>query len=576
MFEPAVPPTDQRGQMKPILASTASSAASDEQLVAAARTGSDEAVEALFRRYRERITAYARGIVVDPGRAEDIVQETFMSALRSLRATEREIVFKPWIYQIAKNACIDQLRRQGRAEEISIDSDDFKPQHEGRLSQATPTTHKAVSQREDMHQLAQAFGGLPRSQHDVLVLRELEGRSYEEIARRLDTSRSAVESMLFRARRGLKDEYDEIATGQRCRRTHALIAAVLEGLGTARDRRAIARHTRLCAGCRHEAFVHGLGSLVSDGKRRGKVRSAIDRAAALLPFPFLRRRSGGPEASSAGIGSRAQNVISNLGSLAGPGAEQTALLPKAVAAVVATVVIAGGGIVGESSPSATGSSQAPAAASPGIGSLAGTPGLPGQPSGPGAVSGSSGAPGLLGGLIQGSEQSAAALFSPSLLPPSVTGPAGTGQGGGLIGGLAAPGGGTGAPGSGLKLPSVGGIQLPGASAGGGGGSQNGSPIDQATSGLGNTQLPRLDTTKVPKTPSLPTPSQPKPPSVSTPSPPSSGSGGPSLPSTPSTPSVPSASSTIGSATGTVGGVTGAVGSVEGTTGSSLPQVPGLP
>jgi RNA polymerase sigma factor (sigma-70 family) len=558
--------------MKPILAATASSAATDEKLVAAAREGSDEAVEALFRRYHDRITAYARGIVVDPGRAEDIMQETFMSALRNLRATDREIVFKPWNYQIAKNACIDQLRREGRTDEISIDSEDFKPQHEGRLSQGTPTTHRAVSQREDMHQLAQAFSGLPRSQHEVLVLRELEGRSYEEIGRRLDLSRSAVESMLFRARRGLKDEYDEITTGERCRRILALIAAVAEGVGTARDRRAISRHARLCAGCRQEAIFGGLGALVVDGRRRGRLRSAIDKAAALLPFPFLRRRGRGSEASSASVGNRAQSILSNFSSAAG--AEQVAQLPKVVAAIVATAVIASGGIVGHNSAggsgvAAAGSTVPAGLAAPGAPGQA-PPGFPGLPT----AGGTSGSPGL--GALLGSSQgfpsalgfspstSAPSVFSPSLVPLSLGGTTGGGnQGGGLLGGLSLPGGSSGsgsgsliAPDGSVQLPSVGGIQLPGTQSGGGGGSGQTLPLLDS-SGSGSTQLPKIDTSKV-TSPSLPTPS-----TGSTPSLPSTDTSTPSVPSVSTTPSVPDAgsttSSTLNTVTNTVNGVTGATG-----------------
>jgi RNA polymerase sigma factor (sigma-70 family) len=118
------------------MAVAASAEASDEQLVAAARGGNDEAFEALFRRYRGRISGYVQGIVHDEGRAEDIVQETFISALRSLRASEQTIIFKPWIYRIAHNACIDQLRRLKRAEEISIDSEELNPHDAGRLAEA--------------------------------------------------------------------------------------------------------------------------------------------------------------------------------------------------------------------------------------------------------------------------------------------------------------------------------------------------------------------------------------------------------------------------------------------------------
>jgi RNA polymerase sigma factor (sigma-70 family) len=95
--------------VKPLMVAAATEA-TDDQLVAAAQQGSDAAFEVLFRRYRDRIAAYVRGIVSDHARAEDIVQDAFISALRSLRATDRAVVFKPWVYEIAKNACIDHGR----------------------------------------------------------------------------------------------------------------------------------------------------------------------------------------------------------------------------------------------------------------------------------------------------------------------------------------------------------------------------------------------------------------------------------------------------------------------------------
>src|SRR6476659_3051793 len=89
----------------------------DNQLVAAVRAGDDRAFERLYERYHRRIAAYIYGMVNDYARAEDITQDVFMSALRRMRETERSIAFKPWIYEIAKNACIDQFRRSKRAEE---------------------------------------------------------------------------------------------------------------------------------------------------------------------------------------------------------------------------------------------------------------------------------------------------------------------------------------------------------------------------------------------------------------------------------------------------------------------------
>ena len=88
------------------------------------RRGDDRAFEALYQRYHRRIHAYVFGMVKDHQRAEDVTQEVFVSALRRMRATERPIAFKPWVYEIAKNACIDQFRRSKRAEEVSYNAED--------------------------------------------------------------------------------------------------------------------------------------------------------------------------------------------------------------------------------------------------------------------------------------------------------------------------------------------------------------------------------------------------------------------------------------------------------------------
>ena len=331
------------------MVSPASTVATDEQLVAAAREGSDEAFEALFRRYRDRIGVHVRGMVHDRGRAEDIVQDTFVSALRSLRASDQEIVFRPWIYQIARNACIDHLRRVKRTEEISIDSDEFWPDFEGHVSGATPETYATVVQRQSLDDLKQAFGGLPDSQYEILVLREFEGLSYQEIGRRMHLTPAAVESLLSRARRSLKGHFDEIVTGERCVRMRPVMSAVSHGIVCKRDRRMLARHVRHCRSCRQDAVELGLEAFVSDS-RRSVTRNALSRAASFLPLPFLRRRlldePGADPSSGIGASAGAQAHLAHLGTVAGTSAEQTAsVLQKAAAIVAVAAVASGGGIV---------------------------------------------------------------------------------------------------------------------------------------------------------------------------------------------------------------------------------------
>ena len=170
--------------MKPLMVA-ATTEATDDQLVAATRAGSDEAFEVLVPALpgpHRRVCPRHR---LRPRRApRTSSQDVFVSALRSLRASDREVAFKPWVYEIAKNACIDHLRRARRASEVSIDSDDFSPVDEGRLSAASASTDAACSAREELDTLKMAFNDLPDAQREVLVSRELEGLSYDKISSR--------------------------------------------------------------------------------------------------------------------------------------------------------------------------------------------------------------------------------------------------------------------------------------------------------------------------------------------------------------------------------------------------------
>ena len=273
---------------------------SDHQLVGAVRRGDDRAFEALYARYQRRIAGYVFGMVKDYGRAEDITQEVFVSALRRMRETERPIAFKPWIYEIAKNACIDAYRRGRRAEEVSLDADDrLSPSDYGRLVATGPGPDAAVDTQQDLDHLCGAFGGLSDTHHEILVMRELEGLSYKDIGDRMGMSRPAVESTLFRARKRLGEEYDELASGARCLRIQGIIAEAGGSRLGLRDQRRLARHVSHCQPCRRLAAHAGLDIAVP-------VRTRVaGKLAAWLPLPaFLRLRRGGGDAVAARRGER--------------------------------------------------------------------------------------------------------------------------------------------------------------------------------------------------------------------------------------------------------------------------------
>jgi RNA polymerase sigma factor (sigma-70 family) len=263
---------------------------SDHQLVAAVRRGDERAFECLYSRYNRRIQAYVYGMCKDHARAEDITQEIFVSALRRMRETERPIAFKPWIYEIAKNACIDQHRRARRTEEVSLQADDgLAPADYGRLVNGDPTPDVAVTVKQDLDNLCGAFGGLSETHHEILVMRELEGLSYREIGERLGMSRPAVESTLFRARRRLTEEYGELVSGARCLRIQGIIASASRGRLGARDTTRLSRHIAHCQPCRREAVAAGLDAAVLRKPLRTRVAAKV---AAWLPFPLLSRRFG--------------------------------------------------------------------------------------------------------------------------------------------------------------------------------------------------------------------------------------------------------------------------------------------
>jgi RNA polymerase sigma factor (sigma-70 family) len=260
------------------------------------RRADERAFETLYHRYHRRITAYIFGMVHDHGRAEDIAQDVFVSALRRMRETDRPIAFKPWIYEIAKNACIDQFRRSRRAEEISYDAEEGMGAADyGRLVSSEAVPEAQLESKQQLDHLRGAFGGLSETHHEILVMRELEGLSYREIGERLGMSRPSVESTLFRARRRLTEEYEELVTGARCQRIQAIIGSASAGEVGLRDQRRLARHVSHCQPCRRQARLAGVDVPVTSD------RPVRQRIAAMLPLPlFLRRRWLGDVDSATG------------------------------------------------------------------------------------------------------------------------------------------------------------------------------------------------------------------------------------------------------------------------------------
>ncbi len=343
-----------------LMLDTASTAAlaGEHELIDAARAGDDRAFEELYARYSERVRVFILGRVHDHGRAEDIAQEVFMSALRRLRTSTQEIAFRPWIYEIARNACIDEYRRSRRTREVSLDADEELVNGRRALHSLAPTPAAAVEGRQVLDDLRGAFGGLSETHHKLLVMRELEGLSYDEIGSRTGMSRPMVESTLFRARRKLAEEYDELASGRRCLHVQTVVeggrALSARALGV-RERRRLARHLAHCQPCRVKAHLAGVDESLL------RPRSIADKIAALLPFGIWRWfwRGGSSGKRPWPSGSSAKRALARTGShpVALQSVQAAASMPDpagpassvgaaaAVAAAVIALAGAGGAIV---------------------------------------------------------------------------------------------------------------------------------------------------------------------------------------------------------------------------------------
>ena len=165
---------------------------SDSRLVDLVRAGNDRAFEAIVLRYHRPLLRHCRRLL-PAGRAEDAVQQALLRALEAMRADERELQLEPWLHRIAHNAAIDSLRRvDSHWEELDDRMDGVEP------------THAAVERRARFNSVMSNMGELPERQRRALVLRELEGRSYDEIATTLGVTGDGVRQLLNRARNTMR------------------------------------------------------------------------------------------------------------------------------------------------------------------------------------------------------------------------------------------------------------------------------------------------------------------------------------------------------------------------------------
>ena len=293
---------------------------SDDQLLALFRAGSDDAFNVLHDRYRQRLFAYVRQMLSSQSRqdAEDVLQDVFVRAFGALRADERAVNVRAWLYRVAHNRCIDHLRRPTPAP-ADVFEMSRTPLHD---------PIEDAQRREDLRRLVSDVGQLPEQQRSALLMREIDGMAYADLAAALDVTVPAVKSLLVRARLGLVEAAEARSTD---------CAVIREDLMAAYDRGVKAsgrarRHMRECSGCREYRTalrsVRSSFAALSPG-----VGGAAALAAKLFGIGGGGAAAGGAAASGGG------------GVVAGGTAAVGGATACKVAAVVCTAALTAGGAV---------------------------------------------------------------------------------------------------------------------------------------------------------------------------------------------------------------------------------------
>lgn len=292
------------------------------------RGGNDDAFRVIHDRYRQRLHAYSRQMLAGSAAdAEDVVQEIFVRAYGGLRSHDRELALRAWLYRVAHNRCIDEVRRPQPIATEAIEELTVAP---------TPDPMARIEQRDALRRLIADVRRLPEQQRSALLMRELGGMPYADVAQALAVSVPAVKSLLVRARVGLAQAGEARDTSCTLIRED-LIVAHDRGVRTSGLAR---RHMRDCPDCR---------------RFRSEVRGVSRQFAALLPAlgpigvvaKLLGIGSAGGGGAAAGT-----SAVAGTGAAAGGAGTGAALTVGAVTAgaghvvtlLAAAVVTAGGAI----------------------------------------------------------------------------------------------------------------------------------------------------------------------------------------------------------------------------------------
>jgi len=258
----------------------------------------DRSFEKLYKRHVHAVYRYALAVLHNEADAEDVTQTTFLNAYRAFQRGERPHRPHNWLIKIAHNTCRQRFRDSSRRpQEVEFD-ETFAP---------------AATQDTDVPtagEIRRALGFLAFNQRAALVMRELEGRSYAEIAQVLDLSDGAVETLIFRARRALREQLEG---GLTCEEAGLTLSRLEERKLSSSERGALRAHLRECKDC-----------AVLERRQRAQRAALKSLGAAPLPGSLAGSFFGGG-AAVAGMGIGAKLAAVRAAGLVATGAAREAV-----------------------------------------------------------------------------------------------------------------------------------------------------------------------------------------------------------------------------------------------------------
>jgi len=180
----------------------------DAGLMARVREGDREAFRELYEKHGAAVSRYVVHFTANPARAEEITQDVFLQVYRARERWEPRARFTTWLYTIAHNLCLNELRRfeyRGRIRALEGSEDDEGPPAIDPPDERALEGAAVVSGREIEGRLRELLEGLPEKQRTALLLSRFEGLRYEEVGEVLGCSEQAVKSLIFRATQRLKE-----------------------------------------------------------------------------------------------------------------------------------------------------------------------------------------------------------------------------------------------------------------------------------------------------------------------------------------------------------------------------------